>query len=697
MTTQRIIRTPDQRLRVFVSSTLQELADERVAAKNAITKLRLSPVLFELGARPHPAQALYRAYLEQSHVFIGIYWQRYGWVAPDMSVSGLEDEYRLSGQRPKLIYVKTPAPEREPRLKQLLDEIKNDAVSYKPFASAAELQQLIEEDLSLVLTESFEAAYAAPDTRAMEAADTSLRLRFLPTPVSTLIGREQETGEIAALLTRGDVRLVTLTGPGGVGKTRLSLEVARRLQEGGQFADGVCFVPLAAATTDHDMTAAIAQAIGLRETGPSASPQPLFDRVSEGLRDRQALLVLDNFEQAVASAPLLADLLAAAPQLEILVSSRTVLRLSGEYEYEVAPLAVPDPEHDTVLALRDNGAVRLFVERARASKTGFELTEDNASAIAAICRRLDGLPLAIELAAARIGLLTPQTLLSHLEQSLNTLNSGRRDAPERQRTLRHTIDWSHSLLEPQEQIMFARFAVFSGGCVLDAAEHVLNLAPIDSPLDVLTGLVDKSLIYLDDQSAHGEQHESRLMMLQTIREYALEKLDERGEFEVLRASHTRYFEQLVCQAESELNSSTESRWLARLGYDRDNLRAALEWLLRTGQAEAAAGAAWTLWQFWVAHSNLREWQQWTAEMLNGLPDGSGARAKALVLAGGVAAWQGDYARGVPLLEEGVALFERLGERNHAVSALMTLGIALMNKGDLERASQVLSRGLAGDV
>lgn len=212
---------------------------------------------------------------------------------------------------------------------------------------------------------------------------------------------------------------------------------------------------------------------------------------------------------------------------------------------------------------------------------------------------------------------------------------------------------------------------------------------------MLTGLVDKSLIYLDDQSAQGAQHESRLMMLQTIREYALEKLDERGELDVLRASHTRYFEQLICQAESELNSSTESSWLTRLASDRDNLRAALEWLLRTGQAEAAAGAAWTLWQFWVAHSNLREWQQWTADMLNSLPDESGARAKALALAGGVTTWQGDYARGVPLLEEGVALFERLGERDHAISALMTLGIALMNKGDLERAGQVLSRGLAG--
>jgi predicted ATPase len=373
------------------------------------------------------------------------------------------------------------------------------------------------------------------------------------------------------------------------------------------------------------------------------------------------------------------------------------LRLSGEYEYEVTPLPVPDAARETAADLRRNDAVRLFVERARAGKAGFDLNESNAAAIAAICRRLDGLPLAIELAAARIGLFTPQALLSHLKQSLDTLNNGRRDAPERQQTLRQTIDWSHGLLSPNEQIMFARFAVFAGGCTLDAAERVLNLAPIDNPLDVITALVDKSLVYLHDESAQEAQNESRLMMLQTIRDYALEKLDERGELAALRASHTRYFEQLVHQAGSELNSSTESSWLARLAFDRDNLRAALEWLLHIGQAESAADAAWTLWQFWVAHSNLREWQQWTADMLNSLPSESAARAKALALAGGVAAWQGDYERGVPLLEEGVALFERLGERNHVVSALMTLGIALMNNGDLERAAEVLSRGLAGKL
>ncbi len=264
------IRTPDQRLRVFVSSTLQELADERRAARDAITHLHLAPVMFELGARPHPPKALYRAYLDQSHIFIGIYWQRYGWVAPDMTISGLEDEYNLAGDKPKLIYVKNlpepvagvPAPDREPRLKGLLERIKNANVSYKYFAAADELRELIENDLAMLLTESFEA------TQPIEPApDQTVHPRHnLPIPRTALFGRERELNLVRNWLTQEKpaMRLVTLTGPGGIGKTRLSLQIAAELLE--PFPDGVFFVPLDAISDPELIVAAIARALDVRET-----------------------------------------------------------------------------------------------------------------------------------------------------------------------------------------------------------------------------------------------------------------------------------------------------------------------------------------------------------------------------------------------------------------------------------------------
>ncbi len=311
------IRTPDQRLRVFVSSTLLELAPERVAARAAITKLRLIPVLFELGARPHPPRDLYRAYLEQSHIFIGIYWERYGWIAPEMDISGLEDEYRLSGQRPKLIYIKEPSPHREPRLTTLLDRIQNeDMVSYKPFADAAELQELIENDLALLLTERFEAAHR--DNVAISAG-ASRPATNLPVPPTPLIGREEETAEVRELVLREDVRCVTLTGPGGIGKSRLALHAASEVVD--QFEDGVCFVDLTAIRDPSLVAASIAEVRSIH-TVPG---RPLIELLKNDVRDKRLLLLLDNFEQVLEAAPLVADLLTVAPYLNFLITSRAAL------------------------------------------------------------------------------------------------------------------------------------------------------------------------------------------------------------------------------------------------------------------------------------------------------------------------------------------------------------------------------------
>src|SRR6266571_7374634 len=453
------IRTPDQRVRVFVSSTLDELAPERAAAREAITQLRLTPILFELGARPYPPRELYRAYLAQSDIFIGLYWQRYGWVAPGMQVSGLEDEYQLSSGKPKLIYIKTPAPEREQDLHTLLDRIRTeDTASYQKFATAEELRERIANDLALLLTERFT---SPPQTVA------PARLAPLPVPRRRLIDRDQELAQAQALLQQEDVGLVTLIGPGGVGKTRLAVQVAADLVP--QFTDGVAFISLASLKDPTLVVPTVARALGVSQTGDDS----LDEQLLEYLQPRDVLLVLDNAEQLVSAAPLAAQALELAPRLKLLVTSREPLRVRDEQIVPVPPLALPDPAHIPDIAhLVQVPAVALFVERAREVKPDFALTSENAATIVEICQRLDGLPLALELAAAPLSLLSPAALLARLERRLPLLTRGARDLPERQQTLRSTIAWSYDLLVEGEQQLFRLLSVFAGGFTLEAAQAV---------------------------------------------------------------------------------------------------------------------------------------------------------------------------------------------------------------------------------
>src|SRR5919108_4901315 len=398
-----VIRTPDQRVRVFVSSTLEELAAERAAAREAITQLRLTPVFFEAGARPYPPRELYRAYLAQSDIFIGLYWQRYGWVAPDMAISGLEDEYQLAGDKPRLIYLKTPAPSREPGLQGLLDRIRSEEVaSYQKFSTPEELRERIANDLALLLTERF--------TTPAEAA-VPARLAPLPVPRSLLIDREQERAQAQALLQREDVGLVTLTGPGGVGKTRVAVQVAADLVP--QFTDGVAFISLVSLKDPTLVVPTVARALGVSESGSGS----VDERLLAYLQPRDVLLVIDNAEQLISAAPLATQYLELAPRLKLLVTSREPLRVRDEQIVPVPPLALPDPAHLPDLEhLVQIPAVALFVERTREARPDFTLTSENAATIVEICHRLDGLPLALELAAAVLSLPPPAALLARLER-----------------------------------------------------------------------------------------------------------------------------------------------------------------------------------------------------------------------------------------------------------------------------------------
>src|SRR5688500_10838816 len=437
------ILTPDQRVRVFVSSTLEELAEERRAAKRAIEAVHLTPVLFELGARPHPPQELYRAYLEQSHVFVAIYWQRYGWVAPDMDISGLEDELRLAGDRPKLVYLKRPAPERDPRLEEMLDQVRNSGLSYKGFETPEELEELLALDLASLLSERFQ--LPEPTDRGGE--------RSVPLPVATtaFVGRTAEVDDVLERLRRDDVRLVTLVGPGGIGKTRLALEVAGRMAA--ELDGGITYVPLESVGDPEVVAQAIVRALDVQDR----SGEPALDVLRTHLAGRQTLLVVDNFEHLLDAAATIADLLASTDALKVLATSREPLRIRAEHQVAVSSLSESD-------------AINLFLDRARAGRG--DLGAEDLDAVRAFCECLDRVPLAIELAAAWTCYLGYCDLLARLSSRLVLLVAGPRDLPARQQALRSTIAWSYDLLDSAQQEVFASLGTFAGTFTERAAADV---------------------------------------------------------------------------------------------------------------------------------------------------------------------------------------------------------------------------------
>ena len=513
----------------------------------------------------------------------------------------------------------------------------------------------------------------------------------LPAPRTPLIGREHELAAVIKLLLSENARLITLTGAGGSGKTRLALQVGADLVD--EFPGGLYFVELASITDPGTVLFTIAQVLGVRHTGG----KPLIEAMTEHVRlavCSPTLLLLDNFEHLLAATPLVGELLEACAPLKVLVTSRAVLHVYGEYEYPVPPLLLPEPEQMSSLkALSGNPAVTLFVERAAAVKPDFALTSENAPVVAQICCRVDGLPLAIELAAVRVKMVSPAAVLARLQSRLELLTGGAIDMPARQQTLRRTIDWSHDLLSPADQKLFRRLSVFAGGCTLEGAEAVCDTRR-DLQIDLLEGmssLVDKSLV----QQIEQKDHEPRFGMLETIREYALEQMAAAGEAEATQRAHAAYFLVLAEEGNLPLTPPERENWLALCDADHDNLRAALDWLIAHDNAEWALRLGLALYWFWERREHLVEGRERLEAILK--MRGAHARTKgrgyAAAHAGGLASIQGDYESALRLHREALDIYCELGDQKGIVKQMASLGRQEYSQGNNVAARPWLEQSL----
>jgi len=521
------------------------------------------------------------------------------------------------------------------------------------------------------------------------AQESAPRPNNLPVQRTAFIGREHEAAVLRQLLGRVDVQLVTLTGPGGIGKTRLALQVAGEIAD--QFPGGVCFVSLSAIGEGGLIASTIAQTVGARETGNQSAQENLIEYV--GSLRGPMLLLLDNFEHLVSAAPFVSQLLTTGSNLKVVVTSQAPLHVYGEHEFPVPPLALPDPKSIPPREVLSRlPAIALFVERAQAVKHEFALTKENAPVVSAICSRLDGLPLAIELAAARIKLLSPSAMLARLESRLNLLTGGARDLPTRHQTLRNTLDLSYGLLNSAEQTLFRRLSVFTGGCTLEGVEAVCDTKG-DLGLDVLDGMasmVDKSLV----QQVEQVDKETRFFMLSTIREYALERLTESNDESATRRAHAAYY--LVLAEEGAEDIAAHPEWLDRFEVEHENFRLAIDYLIKTGDADWGLRLGTALFRFWETREYLTEGRDAIARLL--ALEGTAARPKLrarLLFAGAVLAGeQGDYGSAQQMFEDSLETCLELNDKRGVAVALNALAVIARDRGDIAAAALRFERCVA---
>jgi predicted ATPase len=675
-----MIKTPDQRVRVFISSTIQELAEERASVKKAIEKLRLIPVLFEIGARFHPPKELYRAYLEQSDIFIGIYWNSYGWVGPDMDISGLEDEYDLSAGKSKLIYVKT-SHDREQKLDTLLNKIREqNSVCYKPFKDALELQELVENDLAISLSEYFHS----------ESKETPTDEIYIQIPVGRrpLIGREKDLDCIAKLMAMPDNKLISIIGTGGTGKTSMAMELADRLKH--EFKHGVVFFSLASISEMDQIPSFLASKFKLEGRGD----QPIREILISWLSDKQLLMVLDNLEQIIDIRDLISDIIRRCAGIRILCTSRTPLHLLQEHIYPLDPLPKPGNEN---VNLMKNPAMQLFVARAEQVNPRLDLNEINMMAIRDICNQVDGLPLAIELAAMRTRYLPPYMLLDSFHRALDLGSKGPGDLPERQQTLSNTIAWSYKLLDETHQLCFRLLAVFKDGWTIEAADSLIRTSRVSKNAEsIMESLLDVGLVHLNVSGGS-----IRYNLYVAIREYAMEQLIQNKEAESAKKWHSDYYTQLASQFEFQIHGSLNIDQQRLIIGEYENIATAFNFLIEKNDLPKAWMVIDALSTFWGAEGKYSDALQWMHKAdvridfsIKNFPDAQKSTfARVLQLKGTLLNFRGNYQDSIDHCLVAGQLFDELGNKKSQSWSLAILALASLSL-DRPEAALCFERSIA---